>query len=49
MRRRRRYRNGWNRWHEDRRAGGRSGVPAKWALIALMALAGLIVIASIVS
>jgi hypothetical protein len=48
MRRRRRYRNGRDRWHEDRQVGGRPGMPAKWALIALMMLAGLIVIASIV-
>jgi len=47
MRRRRRYRNSRSRRQYDRRAGGRPGTPAKWALIALMILAGLVVIASL--
>ena len=46
MRRRRQYyRNYRDRWHEDRRA---AGTPARWAIIALLILAGLVVIASIV-
>jgi hypothetical protein len=48
MRRRRRYRNDWDRWHGDRRPADKPGTPAKWALIALVILAGLVVIASIV-
>jgi hypothetical protein len=35
-------------WHEDRHAEGRSGVSAKWAVITLMMLAGLVVIASLI-
>jgi hypothetical protein len=30
----------YGRWHEDRHAEGRSGMPARWAVIALMVLAG---------
>ena len=42
------YRDSYGRWHEDRRAEGRSGVPAKWAVIALMVLAGFVILASMV-
>ena len=42
------YRESYGRWHEDRHAEGRTGMPAKWALMALMVLAGFIVIASII-
>jgi len=46
MRRRRHcYRNNRDRWHDDRHA---AGTPARWAIIALLILAGLVVIASIV-
>jgi hypothetical protein len=48
MSRRLRYRDGCGRWHEDRHAQGRSGLPAKWAVITLMVLAGFIVIASMI-
>jgi hypothetical protein len=30
------YRDSYGQWHEDRHAQGRSGMPAKWALIMLM-------------
>jgi hypothetical protein len=42
------YRDSYGRWHEDRRAAGRSGMPAKWALITLTVFAGLIIIASMI-
>lgn len=42
------YRDSYGRWHEDRHAGGRSGMPAKWALYALMVLAGIMVLASMI-
>jgi hypothetical protein len=42
------YRDSYGRWHEDRRAEGRGGMPAKWALMALMLLAGFVVIASMI-
>jgi hypothetical protein len=42
------YRDSYGRWHEDRHAEGRGGMPAKWALMALMALAGFVVIASMI-
>jgi hypothetical protein len=42
------YRDSYGRWHEDRHAEGRAGTPAKWALIALMVLAGFVVIASMI-
>jgi hypothetical protein len=35
------YRDSYAQWHEDRHAGGRSGMSAKWAL---MILAGCVVI-----
>jgi hypothetical protein len=38
----------YGRWHEDRHAEGKSGMPAKWAVITLMMLAGLVVIASVI-
>jgi hypothetical protein len=40
------YRDSYGRWHEDRHAEGRSGMPAKWALRALMVFAAFVVIAS---
>jgi hypothetical protein len=42
------YRDGYGRWQEDRHAQGRSGLPAKWAVITLMVLAGFVVIASMI-
>ena len=42
------YRDSYGRWHEDRHAQGRSGLPAKWAMITLMVLAGFVVIASMI-
>ena len=42
------YRDGYGRWHEDRYAEGRSGMPTKWALMTLMVLAGFVVIASMI-
>lgn len=42
------YRDSYGYWHEDRHAGGRSGMPAKWAVIALMVLAGFVVVASMI-
>lgn len=41
------YRDSYGRSHEDRRAEDRSGMPAKWAVIALMVLAGFVVLASL--
>jgi hypothetical protein len=40
------YRDSYGRWHEERHAGGRAGMPAKWAMYALMMLAGIVVLAS---
>jgi hypothetical protein len=34
------YRDSYGRWRQDRHAEGRSGMPAKWAFMALMVLAG---------
>lgn len=42
------YRDSYGRSHEDRRAEGRSGMPAKWAVTTLMVLVGFVVIASMV-
>ncbi len=42
------YRDSYGRWHEDRHAGSRSGMPAKWALYTLMVLAGIMVLASMI-
>lgn len=42
------YRDSYGRWHEDRHAQGRSGLPMKWAVITLMVLAGFVVIASMI-
>lgn len=42
------YRDSYGRWHEDRHTQGRSGLPAKWAVITLMVLAGFVVIASMI-
>jgi hypothetical protein len=42
------YRDSYGRWHEDRHAEGMSAMPAKWAVITLMMLAGLVVIASMI-
>jgi hypothetical protein len=42
------YRDSYGRWHEDRHTGGRSGMPAKWTLITLMAFAGFVIIASMI-
>lgn len=46
------YQDMFGAWHRDRRAergtGGR-GMPAKWAVITLMVLAGLLVLASLAS
>ena len=40
------YRDFYGRLREERRAGHGSSVPAKWALITLVMLVGLVVIAS---
>ena len=32
------YRDSYGRWHEDRHAAGRSGMPARWALMAMALL-----------
>lgn len=48
MSRRLRYRDSYGRWHEDHQSEGRSVMPAKWAVIILMMLAGLVVIASMI-
>jgi hypothetical protein len=42
------YRDSYGRWHEDRHAEGSVGMPAKWALMALMVLARFVVIASMI-
>jgi hypothetical protein len=42
------YRDSYGRWHEDHHAEGRSVMPAKWAVITLMMLSGLVVIASMI-
>ena len=42
------YRDSYGRWHEDRHAEGKSGMPAKWAVMMLMVLAGFVVIASMI-
>jgi hypothetical protein len=42
------YRDSYGRWHEDRHAKGRSTMPARWALYALMVLAGFVVFASMI-
>ena len=42
------YRDSYGRWHEDRHVGGRSGMPAKWAMYVLMVLAGIVVLVSMV-
>jgi hypothetical protein len=42
------YRASYGRWHEDRHAESRSGMSARWALVALMALAGFVVLASMI-
>jgi hypothetical protein len=34
------YRDTYGRWHEDRRAEGKSARPAKWAIITLMLASG---------
>jgi hypothetical protein len=41
------YRDSYGRWHEDRRRGNRPGMPAKWAVITLLVLAGIVVLASL--
>jgi len=44
------YQDSYGHWHRDRQAErnpGCGGMPAKWALIALMVLAGIIVLASL--
>jgi len=49
MRRRRRYyRSNRDRWHGDYLPRGALGTAARWAMIALLILAGLVVLASIV-
>ena len=47
MRSRIHYRSRWGRRHEYRYGDGRRGGLAKWAVIVLLALAALVVIASI--
>jgi hypothetical protein len=42
------YRDSYGRWHEDRHTEGRSGMPARFFVIGLMVLAGIVVIASLV-
>ena len=42
------YRDSYGRWHEDRRSENRHGMPARLAMIALMVLAGIVVLASMV-
>ncbi len=44
------YQDSYGNWHRDRqaeRAPSRGGMPAKWALIALLVLAGIIELASL--
>ena len=41
------YRDSYGRWHQDRRSQYRSGTPAKFAVIALVVLAAIIVLASL--
>lgn len=41
------YRDSYGRVREDRRAGQRPGMPGKWALIALLVLAAIMVLASL--
>jgi hypothetical protein len=42
------YRDSYGQWHEDRHPEGRSGMPAKWAVITLIVLAGFVVLASMI-
>jgi hypothetical protein len=42
------YRDSYGRWHEDRRVEGRSGTSARWAVITLVVLAGIVVFASMI-
>lgn len=41
------YRDSYGRWHQDRRRENRPALSAKWAVIALMLLAGLLVLGSL--
>jgi hypothetical protein len=41
------YRDSYGRWHEDRHAEGRSGIPARFFVTGLMVLAGIVVLASL--
>jgi len=41
------YQDSYGRWHQDRHRENRPGLPAKWAVIALMLLAGLLVLGSL--
>jgi hypothetical protein len=41
------YRDSYGRWHEDRHAEGRSGMPARFFVTGLMVLAAIVVIASL--
>jgi hypothetical protein len=42
------YRDSYGQWHEDRGAEGRSGTSARWAVITLVVLAGIVVFASMI-
>ncbi len=41
------YRDSYGRVHRDRRVEKSSGLPAKWAVIALIVLAGILVVGSL--
>jgi hypothetical protein len=41
------YRDSYGRWHEYRRSERSHGMPARFAVIALMVFAGLVIVASL--
>jgi hypothetical protein len=41
------YRDSYGRWHEDRRSERPHGMPARFAVIALLVFAGLVIFASL--
>jgi hypothetical protein len=41
------YRDSYGRWRQDRRSQYRSSIPARFAVIALLVIAGIIVLASL--
>ncbi len=42
------YRDSYGRWHEDRHAEGRTGMPVRRAVITFMVFGGFVVIASVI-